>query len=201
MPELKACHECDLLMQMTALEPGQKLLCPRCGHLLSRPLANAWDKSIALAFSALLLLLAANSFPFLAFKAQGQEQSMTLMQSAIELVALDYQLLAVLLIVFIILAPLLLLFTLLYLLLPLPSGRHWPGALKVARWFYWLKPWSMVEIFLIGVLVSLVKIASLAEVIMGMSFWAYVLFSLLLTATMATIDRHQLWDWLEQTRP
>lgn len=63
-----------------------------------------------------------------------------------------------------------------------------------------LTPWSMVEVFLIGVLVSLIKIAAMAEVILGISFWAYIAFSVCLTATLANIDRHQLWDWLEEVQ-
>jgi paraquat-inducible protein A len=60
-----------------------------------------------------------------------------------------------------------------------------------------LSPWSMVEVFVIGVLVSLVKIAAMATVILGVSFWAYVGFAVCFTATLSNLDRLQMWREIE----
>ena len=57
----------------------------------------------------------------------------------------------------------------------------------------------MVEVFVIGVIVSLVKLASLATVVLGISFWAYVGFSICLTAAMTSLDRAYVWDEIERT--
>ncbi|WP_051559798.1 paraquat-inducible protein A [Marinobacterium jannaschii] len=155
------------------------------------------NKALAFSSSALLFLLLANLFPFLAFRAQGREQVMNLLHSSFELATQGHPVLAALVAVFILLIPALMLSTLLYLLIPLKRGRYPHNGYRVCRYLFTLKPWSMVEVFLIGVLVSLIKIASMADVILGISFWAYVLFSLCLTAAISAIDRHHLWIWLE----
>ena len=56
----------------------------------------------------------------------------------------------------------------------------------------------MVEVFLIGVVVSLVKLAQLADMQLGFSFWAYVAFSVSFTLALTTLDRFQCWQKIEQ---
>ena len=57
--------------------------------------------------------------------------------------------------------------------------------------------WSMVEVFIIGVIVSLVKIAAMATVVVGASFWAYAAFAICFTAAVANLDRYQCWERIE----
>ena len=200
MKHTTACYECDLYLELPALREGEKAICPRCGHIISVLGWNALNRVLAYALAALVFLVAANAFPFLAFRSQGQEQAMTLLQSVTALYAEGYALLAVLILFLIILIPALLLVGVVYLCLPLKFGRCTLGAFPVCKWLFVLTRWSMVEVFLIGVLVSLIKIADMAQVILGISFWAYIAFSVVLTAMLANLDRHQLWDWLEEAR-
>jgi len=60
-----------------------------------------------------------------------------------------------------------------------------------------MEPWNMVEVFILGVLVSLLKLAKLAEVHFGYGFWAYCILMLCMAAAVAGIDRDELWDRLE----
>jgi paraquat-inducible protein A len=55
----------------------------------------------------------------------------------------------------------------------------------------------MVEVFIIGVIVSLVKIAAMATVVVGLAFWAYAAFTLCFTVTIGSLDRYQCWEHLE----
>ncbi len=56
----------------------------------------------------------------------------------------------------------------------------------------------MVEVFIIGVIVSLVKIAAMATVVLGISFWAYAGFSICFTLAIYNLDRYQCWERIEQ---
>lgn len=192
-----ACHCCDLLIEMPALEPGSKAICPRCGHQISSATHNPIDKASAFAFSALLFLLLSLPFPFMAFQSQGREQQVSLITSSYDLFTLGFPLLAILLSVFILLIPALLLSAYLCVLIPLRLGKVHKLSFLLTRLIVSLHPWGMAEVFLIGVLVSLVKIAGMADIVIGMSFWAYVLFSLSLIATITTIDKMQLWSALD----
>jgi len=79
------CIECDLIVEMPDLRPGENATCPRCGHVITSCRADGLARSLALAISALVLLALANSFPFMALEAQGLEKVMTLPHTAIEL--------------------------------------------------------------------------------------------------------------------
>ena len=198
MKHTTACHECDLYLELPPLGEGEKASCPRCGHAISTLGLNALHRALAYALAAIVFLIAANAFPFLSFRSQGREQVMTLLQSVTALYAEGYASLAALILFFIILIPALQLLAIVYLCAPLTFGRRALAAFPICKWMFILTPWSMVEVFLISVLVSLIKIAAMAEVILGISFWAYIAFSVCLTVTLANLDRHQLWDWLEE---
>ncbi|MCB1132165.1 MAG: paraquat-inducible protein A, partial [Verrucomicrobiae bacterium] len=85
----------------------------------------------------------------------------------------------------------------LYVTMPLIFGRSMPQARLVAKWMYMSEPWNMAEVFLLGVLVSLLKIAKLADVEFGIGFWACGVVMVCMAAAVAGIDREELWDRLE----
>ena len=72
-----------------------------------------------------------------------------------------------------------------------------PWLVPAGRFLFLLGPWSMVEVFVIGVLVSLVKIGAMATVVLGLSFWAYVAFTVCFTASLSSLDRLHLWREIE----
>ena len=195
--EQTACHECDLLIELP-VESSKKLKCPRCHSAVAVFDAKNGERLIAMALSALLLLLMANAFPFLAFKVSGQFQEITLLQSVTTLWQYQYHELSILILMFILLAPAAYLLCILYLLVPLFSGHRPRHGMLVLKYLFQLADWSMVEVFLIGVLVSLIKIAGMADVIPGISLWAYIGFSITMTYVLAKNDRLQMWRWLER---
>jgi paraquat-inducible protein A len=66
------------------------------------------------------------------------------------------------------------------------------------RLVFTLEPWSMAEVFVIGAIVSLVKIAAMAGVVLGLSFWAYIAFCVCFTAALSSLDRAYVWDAIER---
>ena len=91
-----ACHECDLLITIDDMADGDRATCPRCGHTLATRTPDGLTRSLALAISAAMLLVASNLFPFLSLQASGLEQVMTLPRSAYELYLDGYWTIAVL---------------------------------------------------------------------------------------------------------
>jgi paraquat-inducible protein A len=89
---------------------------------------------------------------------------------------------------------------LLYLLLPVVFGFRPRYARPVLKFIFALLPWTMAEIFLVAVLVSLIKIMSMADIEIGVSFYAYALFTLCMTGSLLYLDRHQLY-WLTTSKP
>ena len=197
MSQLIACHGCDLLVDVDGLGNGSRASCPRCGHFLTRYQNDAMSRVLAYAVAAIILLLLANSFSFLAFSAKGLESVMTLREAPGSLWRYGMPELAFIVAAFIIYIPALLLMLIVSISIPLLFGLRVPWLRFAARGVFTLQNWAMVEVFIIGVIVSLVKIAAMATVVLGISFWAYVAFSICFTLTLVTLDRYQCWQMIE----
>ncbi len=195
--ERYACIHCDLPLAIGELRGGQRALCPRCGQLISACIQDALQRALAFALAAVVLLVLSNAFPFLSLKASGLESVMTIPATAADLHRDGYTALAVLVLGVIVVVPGAVLAVVLALVIPLLQRRNVPWLLPAGRLIFQLSPWSMVEVFIIGVIVSLVTIHHMATVVIGLSFWSYVGFSLCFVAAMASLDRLQVWREIE----
>lgn len=194
---LIACPSCDLLFEVGDLQDGETARCSRCDAFLTTYRTNALSRVTAFAASALILLVLACSFPFMSFKASGTESVMTLPGTALALWHDGMPDLALVVAAFIVVVPAGVLVMLLLLASSMKLKRG-NGLLKpLGRLIFTLQNWSMVEVFFIGVLVSLVKIAKMATIVIGISFWAYAAFSILFLLSVASLDRFQCWRRIE----
>ncbi len=194
------CHECDLLVDIPELEPHEKAYCPRCSYLLAANRPNAQQRMFALAVTALVFLALSTAFPFLSLAKSGVEQTITLLETVGILFSEENRVLSFIVFASIVLVPALLLLGIVYVSIATETNTALPGARTALRWVLQLAPWSMAEIFLIGILVSFVKIVSLADVALGLSFWAYTLFTICTLAVMLLIDRREIWRKLDAAR-
>jgi paraquat-inducible protein A len=158
------------------------------------------ERTLALALGAAVLFVVANSFPFLSFDMKGQETQTTLVTGVRDLWQQDKPELAVLVLLTIFVAPLLQIAVLLYVLLPLHRGRvpwQMPRAFRLLRR---VEPWSMMEVFMIGILVAVVKLMGMASIVPGLALYAFVLLFLLISGAVASLDPHAVWERAEESR-
>jgi paraquat-inducible protein A len=194
---LVACHDCDLLQEIPPLPARASAKCPRCGALLRRQRPNAVERTLALAFAGLVLFAVAVSFPFLAFDLNGNRTDTNLITGVQRLYEGGYWALAGLVLLTSILAPFLRLSAMFYVFGQLYLGRvPWKLA-AVFRFLQRLQPWSMMEVFMLGILVSLVKLAKMAEIIPGLALWSFMLLILVLAAASAAMDADAVWERVE----
>jgi paraquat-inducible protein A len=197
---LLACHECDLLQREIALAPGGTARCPRCGAVLYRNTPDGLDRTLAYALAAAALFVVANAFPIVGLEAQGFRSSTTLLGTVQALHKDEMTSVAALVFVTTILMPALNIGALLYMLLPLKLGRVPLGLPAVFRLVDAVRPWGMVEVFMLGTLVSLTKLAHLAHVEPGIALWSFGVLMFLVAAAAASFDAHALWARVEAAR-
>ena len=171
---LMACPDCGLLHALPDMPVGEKAFCSRCGSFLRVNQAHGPHRSAALSVAALILLTFAAMFPLLVFELEGREQAGGILSSAAALWDVGYPVLAVLVFFTVLAAPLLKILATLYVVLPLLAGRPAPGTARVFRMLDHLKPWAMVEVFLLGLIVAYVKLSDIATVEIGPSLVALV---------------------------
>jgi paraquat-inducible protein A len=197
---LIACHECDLLQRETPLAAGGTARCPRCGAVLYRNTPDSLDRTLAYTLGAAVLFVVANAFPIVGLDAQGNRSSTTLFGTVRALHDDGMTSVAGLVFVTTILMPALNIGALLYMLLPLKLGRVPHGLPAVFRLVDAVRPWGMVEVFMLGTLIALTKLAALASVVPGIALWSFGALMFLVAAAAASFDSHALWARVEATR-
>jgi paraquat-inducible protein A len=195
-----ACHECDLLQREVPLPLGGVVRCGRCGAELYRSHPDSFERTLTLMLAASVLFAIANAFPIIGLKLEGQVIQTTLFHTVQVLYNEDMTPVAALVFVTTMLMPALELFAMAYLLLPLKLGRVPQGFALVFRMLQAVRPWGMVEVLMLGVLVSLVKLAHLAVVVPGIALWSFGVLMILFAAIAAVFDPRELWARMSAIR-
>lgn len=188
-----ACHECDLLMQRPLIHGDQVVYCPRCGSRLISSHPNSAERSLALALAGLILLLPANLFPVLSMEVFGRLQQQTIFSSAMALYRDGLALVALAVLLFAILVPLCKLLLLAYLSAALHLRRSWPWLPLAMRTYQHLDQWGMLEVYLIAVLVSVVKLVDIATVHPGLGLYSLAALIAVTTFSSSQLDPDLFW--------
>ncbi|PSJ48223.1 paraquat-inducible protein A [Zobellella endophytica] len=195
---LRACHECDLLVALPPLHPGEKAECPRCGNTLTRRHANPAERSLALAIATLITLGLSVTFPFISFEISGIGNRIELTETASTLIGLHQPLVALCVLLTVIVLPAVYLCCVAWLCLGVLLRRPLPRSRQIARTLRHVTPWMMADVFVIGTLVSLIKVMGMAHIELGLSFWTFCAYALLLLFTTQSVDTDWLWFSLER---
>lgn len=197
--ELIACPQCDALHHARIPPPGERAACRRCGTVLIAPRAGAYLHVLLLAGSVMILMIGAIFFPFLQLRVAGLHSEASIFDAARAFAEGDTAPLVIPVFALIVLIPVLRVLLIAYVLTPLVLGR--PPLRRATTAFRLaedLRPWSMAEIFVIGVAVALVKVADLAQVILGPAFWMFAALVIVTVLQDTTMDRWSLWRALEE---
>ena len=195
---LIACHQCDLLQQEIELPPGGAACCACCGATLYRNQPDSINRSLALTIAASVFFLVSNYFPIIGINLQGNENAVNLFQAVQSLWQQKMYVVSGLTFFSAIFAPSLELGMMLYILTPLNAGLSPPkGTLMIMRLLQTIKPWGMIEVFMLGILVSLVKLVQDFRVLPGVALWSFGGLTILMAAASASFNPRDVWTRLE----
>ncbi len=193
---LIACHECGQLYHVRPLAPGTNANCLSCGTTLYKAKENAIERCLVLNLTSLVLFVVANVFPFMTLTIEGRETVNTLFSGVAALLENGLWELAAVVFLTSILVPLLQILSMLYVLLPMHMGFRLPAMVKVFRYVEVLRPWSMMEIFLLGVFVAYVNLADLGRLELGVAVYAFVALIVIMVASQWVLDPIEVWERL-----
>ncbi len=148
---------------------------------------------MALAIAAMVALVVAVSFPFVSFTVRGIGNRIELTETATTLIGFQQPVVAIAVILSIVVLPAVYLIGVIWLQFGLLRGTPLPAGRSIARSLAHLHPWMMADVFIVGALVSLIKISGMAQVELGIAFWAFCTFALLLLVTTQSVDSDWLW--------
>jgi paraquat-inducible protein A len=189
-----ACPDCDLLHRAGAPGKDSMQLCVRCGAVLGRGRHARLARVMALHVTALILFFLANAFPLLAVRLHGTVRETSIPGCARILATLGWPWLSAILVTTVILGPLLQLGGTLAVLVQIARRRQGAWTARLFRILEEFRSWGMVEVFLLGVLVSYSKLSQTATVVPGPSLYALGGFIFAAALAMSALDPRAVWD-------
>ncbi|MBC7955909.1 MAG: paraquat-inducible protein A [Cytophagales bacterium] len=191
-PDLVVCNECDAVHERVALKRGTVARCRRCYALIGRGHVMRLQTFLAFALASLLLIVVGNSAPIVTLDLRGVLNQATLPEAIRATWDAGQPLVALLTAATALVFPLCFTVLRLYLLLSLTRGVVPPGFVPAMRLLDFVTRWSMVEVFMMGTLVAVVRSASLTSATPGIGLFAYAALTLLLTSLTAG-GTHSMW--------
>lgn len=172
--ELIACPSCDALYQRPKqLTYRDKLICRECGTQLIDGHAD-FRQAFIFALTAIILFIIANSFPFITLSMQGEITTISVFSSVKALFDNALPLLGIMVMLFIMILPLYYLSAILWVIISFRFHFMHHLTRRFLHWLHYISPWNMLEVYLLGVIVTLVKIMTMANVKFDSGFWAFV---------------------------
>jgi paraquat-inducible protein A len=199
--ELIACHECDHLHRYVSIPVGAKANCEHCGSLLYRHIPDSLNRTLALYSTALVLFLIANCFPFLSLTLGGRIVENILLSGGWAMYEMGMGELGFLIFLTSVGFPFITIAGMLYLLVSVRLGYTPPGMGPIYRLVNMVTPWSLVSVFMLGVLIAIVKLQDIADVIIGTSFFALTTLLIIYAAARANFDPRIIWSQTAHTNP
>eukprot|EP01034_Spumella_vulgaris_P041182 gene41182-50977_t len=171
--DLTSCHDCGLLHRRHPLGPREKARCVRCGSVLYRGSPPDLDRIAAITLCAIIVFLIAQFFPIVELDVSGYTTSATLLGAIRVLWQEQMQVVAVNVLLFTIVFPAIELGALLYVTLALRAGYQPPGFHRLLRAVRKARQWGMTEVLMIGILITIIKMTSLAQVVAQPGLFAF----------------------------
>lgn len=192
---LVVCAECDGVYQRLRLAPSEVARCRRCGATLGAGHRLDVGGQLALTLAALVVFAIGSASPIVTLELGGVHAVATLFDATRLTWEAGEHLVALLSAATAFAFPLLVILLRLWVLVPLHGGRQANGVVRAMRALRWVLRWSMVEVFMLGVLVAVVRSVGVTQMVLGPGIFAYAALTLLLTAIQAS-GLHGLWQQL-----
>ncbi|MEE3422593.1 MAG: paraquat-inducible protein A [Succinimonas sp.] len=194
-PEKVICGQCDLVLEVPPREGHLVGYCPRCRNAVHHYRVRPSRVSLCYALAAIFFLAATDSLPFMAISAAGIEQGMQVLDYTMVLGAQDMWAASFVIFLFMQFLPLMTLLT----IIAGDTGKilkkrffFMPFLLKI---LHFNVEWSMVEVFMVGVLVSLIKLISMVNIEYGAGFWTFFAFAIFYLLAVSRFSEEEMWNY------
>jgi paraquat-inducible protein A len=199
---LMGCHSCNLVSRVPASHGHhEEALCPRCGAALHARKPDSLARTWALVIAAAICYVPANMLPIMKVTSLGNAQADTILSGVIYLLVHGMWPLALVVFIASVFVPLAKLIILVYLLISVQRRSQWRPVdrTRLYRLTEAVGRWSMVDIYVVTIMVALVKLGNLAtiEAQPGAIFFGAVVVITIIAAM--SFDPRLIWDNLEST--
>ncbi len=196
---LIACQHCDALFEKPSLKQGQLAKCSQCGSTLLERKVNSIDRSFYWSLAGVILMLPAILLPIMGVTLAGQFHQASLFDCILVLIDRGFFMIASLLFLFAIAVPVVRLVGALYLSYCFKYNQLKPSLLTFFRAYHHLDHWAMLNVFMLGIVVSMYKLIDDTELSVNLGLLAFILWLISSTMSAVALDQDYIWNKLERT--
>ena len=196
------CHACGQMHAASILPQGHMARCVRCDALLHSRIDQSLSKTWALVIAGLILYIPANLYPVMTITMMGRPQPSTILAGVQDLFTSGSWVVGLLVFCASIVVPLAKLLGLIYLLISVQARSTWRSRdrTRLHRVISMIGRWSMLDLFLLSILVALVKLGALATVEPGLGAVAFAAVVILTMLAAHSFDPRLIWDTPQSTQ-
>lgn len=194
---LTACPDCDLLLPSPQIPEEHSGACPRCGKTLRKKTADSIVKTLSLSIAGLLLYLPAILLPLMTFKSFGFSDTANILESIVNFYLNEYYFVSLMVLLSAVVFPLVLLCCILVVSLQLHMRRYPPYLARLFRIYLHLEEWAMVEVYLLGIMITVIKMVDTSEISYHTGIFCFTGLVLITLAISTVIDKHLFWHLIE----
>lgn len=195
---ISSCPSCGLLQEIVDVPFGAGAKCARCRTLLWVNHRNSVHRTAALALAGLIFYLPANVYPVLRLEFMGRVREATIWEGVVALMNEGSWFVALVVFVASIVFPLLKLMGLFFLVMT----ARWEGwrleRLRLYRFLEFIGPWAMLDVFLLALLVSLIRVERLGTILPGFGITAFAAVVILTVLATSSFDPRLIWQRSEE---
>ncbi len=196
--ELVACHQCDALYDKPTLKQGQHAKCSRCGSTLVERKVDSINRSFYWSLAGIILLVPAILLPIMGVSLANQYHNASLLDCILVLIDRGFFMIATLVFLFALAVPIVRLLGAFYIAYSFKYKRLKPSLLNFFRAYHHLDNWAMLNVFMLGIVVSMYKLLDDTELSVNMGLLAFILWLICSTMASTALDQDYIWDRLER---
>lgn len=192
------CPDCSLILQAITPLPHQVAVCPRCAQQLYRHHRNTVQKALVLSLTGLFLYMPANVLPLLSFSVMGFNTHSSIVQACLSLFRHHQYVLGITVVLTTLVFPFLVLAGLLLISLGLSWQWQAPWMPRFFRLYHHLSEWAMIDVFLVGVLITMIKMSHMATLSLNAGFFCFVGLVITTLTAQAVTDHQHFWALMDE---
>lgn len=195
---LTACPDCDLLIALPEVPENHTLHCARCRKRIWKRVANSNKKVLALSISGLLLYFPSMFLPLMTFSSLGFKDSANILESIVNFYQNDYYFVSFMILLSAVIFPLLLLTSIFWVSFKLYFNKFPKYLPKLFRMYLHIEEWAMVEVYLLGIMITVIKMRDTSEIVYHSGLFCFVFLVIISMAVSTNIDKLLFWQKLEK---
>lgn len=194
---LYECPDCGQMQILPALRPGERAVCLRCDAMLRHTRRDPLSLPLALNISALILFILGATLTMMSVTTAGHQRVADLVTGPAELESYGLWEISAVVLATTVAIPLARVLCMLFVLLGLRMKRPPAEIRSIFAWVEYLRPWSMIEIYLLGLFVAYTRLKGMATVDLGPAVYALGALMVVMVVADYTLDDQAVWEAME----